>query len=230
MLTAQFKTGHVSQHIFMQDIPTRVTRRLRQRREALGWTMTKVATLAGMSQGFYSRLERGEVGFGPETISKLAGTLGITIDRLYAPDSNVEFALMDFRKVPVIDYAEASTWASVYDRNSSEMRETISTNLDVPASTFAIRINGNSMEPRFNIGDVVIINPSIQPRPGDFVVASDDQGQSTFRQYRAAGINERGEDIFELVPLNAIYGPMRSDRQKISIVGVLIEHRIYRTN
>ena len=102
------------------------------------------------------------------------------------------------------------------------------TDLEHPPSTFALRIRGNSMEPEFREGDVVVIDPTIQPHPGDFVVATDDGGEATFKQYRSAGINERGHDVFELCPLNPLYAPMRSDRQQIAIVGVMVEHRKYR--
>jgi SOS-response transcriptional repressor LexA len=59
-------------------------------------------------------------------------------------------------------------------------------------------------------------------------VAKDESGEVTFKQYRSAGINERGDDVFELCPLNPLYAPMRSDRQQIAIVGVMVEHRRFR--
>ena len=42
------------------------------------------------------------------------------------------------------------------------------------------------------------------------------------------GMNERGNMIFELVPLNDDFPSLRSDVNDIHIVGTMIEHRKYR--
>ena len=108
------------------------------------------------------------------------------------------------------------------------MREYVSTNIETPPSAFALRIRGDSMEPEFRSGDIVIINPLVAPLPGDFVVASDESGEATFKRYRSLGRNEQGHDVFELVPLTPLYAPQRSDRIQIAIVGTMIEHRRFR--
>ena len=92
---------------------------------------------------------------------------------------------------------------------------------------FALRVNGDSMMPEIQQGDVVIVDPDMSPRPGDFVVARNGIGEATIKQYRPRGVNERGQEWFELVPLNNVYAPMRSDMQEIDIIGVVVEHRKY---
>ena len=84
------------------------------------------------------------------------------------------------------------------------------------------------MEPEFVTGDLIIIAPTISPRPGDYVVAADESGEATFKRYRDLGNDAQGRHVYELVPLNPDYAAMRSDRQQISIVGTMIEHRRYR--
>jgi SOS-response transcriptional repressor LexA len=203
--------------------------RIRARRERLGWTVQKLATLAGISGGFLSRLETGKSYYSAETITKLAGALGVSVDVLFANKSNVVDTAADWRRIPLPDYVQAGQWTGVNPAlGDEEMRETVMTDLEHPPSSFALRIRGSSMEPEFKAGDVVVIDPTIQPRPGDFVVATDDGGEATFKQYRSAGINEHSVDVFELIPLNPLYAPMRSDRQQIAIVGVMVEHRRYR--
>jgi len=93
--------------------------------------------------------------------------------------------------------------------------------------TFALRIVGNSMEPEFKEGDIVIIDPDVKPSPGDYVVARNDEEEATFKKYRPRGIIN-GQEIFELVPLNEDYAAMRSDQQPIQIIGTMMEHTRYR--
>lgn len=195
----------------------------------LKWTVTKLATVAGISQSFLSRVERGDAYYSRETIQKVAGALGISEDVLYSSGSNVVDTAADCRRIPVLDYVQAGQWTRVdSSRSDDDNRETIMTDLEHPPSTFSLRIRGDSMHPRFNEGDIVVIDPTIQPKPGDFVVATEEGGDATFKQYRSVGINEQGIDVFQLVPLNQNYAALRSDRLQIAIVGVMVEHRTYR--
>jgi SOS-response transcriptional repressor LexA len=174
-------------------------------------------------------LEAGKANGSWETYAKIAGALGVSVDVFFPNESNVESAPVGWRRIPVLDYVQAGRWTGVDPgAGDEEMRETIATDLEHPPSTFALRIRGNSMEPEFREGDVVVIDPTLTPHPGDFIVATDAGGEATFKQYRSAGINERGDNVFELCPLNPLYAPMRSDRQQIAIVGVMVEHRKYR--
>lgn len=208
------------------ELNARIGKRVRQRREQLGWTRTKLSVVAEMSQSYISKLEVGEVGFSPETLYKVAGALAISVDRLLASEGNVESALADFRRVPVLDYVQAGNWMAVRENMSeSDYEETVAINFDCPPSTFALRIRGDSMLPRFQPGDILIVDPTRQPKPGDFVIARDETGEAIFKQYREVGLDSRGRHVFELTPLNPVYGPRRSDRQQLAIVGIVIQHR-----
>ena len=209
----------------MQDVGAR----LRQKRNSLGWSATKVATLAGISQAHLSRIENGTGGYAPHTLSKISTVLGISLGSLYGAQSNFEEAPSDFRLIPVLTYVQAARWLTRQLGDSeNDMYPTVSTNVESSSGTFALELHGDSMTPRFSEGDIVIIDPSIPPLPGDFVVSRDEAGNASFTQYRDAGLNDTGQNVFELVPLNISYGPQRSDRQKLTIIGTMTEHRTYR--
>jgi SOS-response transcriptional repressor LexA len=101
------------------------------------------------------------------------------------------------------------------------------TNLEHPQSTFALRLRDDSNAPQYQAGDIVVINPALPPKFGRMILAGNKDGDSIFAQYRDAGINERGDQVFELFPLNPIYAPMRSDRMHLAVVGTMVEHRRY---
>jgi SOS-response transcriptional repressor LexA len=57
------------------------------------------------------------------------------------------------------------------------------------------------------------------------VVAKNGNGEATIKQYRPRGVNDKGQEWFELAPLNDVFPTMRSDLQTIQLIGVVVEHR-----
>lgn len=147
---------------------------------------------------------------------------------LAAHRSNVQPADPGVFRVPLLDYVQAGLMTEAAGTGlADDATECLLTAVEVSSSAFALRIKGNSMEPEFREGDVVIIDPREAPLPGDFVVAKNGDHEATFKKYRPRGLRD-GKEVFELVPLNADYGTMRSDQQHIEIIGTMVEHRKYR--
>lgn len=96
---------------------------------------------------------------------------------------------------------------------------------DASPWAFYLEIEGESMLPEFRPGDRVLIDPEVQPRPGDFVAARNTKQEATFKKYRVRGIGDNGQEVFELVPLNDDYPILRSDEQHLTVVGTMLEHR-----
>lgn len=143
--------------------------------------------------------------------------------------SNVSAAPVGAIRIPLISYVQAGCWTGIVDNyQPGDADEWLLTDLDLSGSAFALQIKGDSMLPEFKEGDRVIIDPSVEPMPGDFVVAKNGDNEATFKKYRPRGINEHGAQVFELVPLNEDYPSMRSDSTAISIIGTMVEHRKYR--
>lgn len=192
-------------------------------------TREALAEKLGISGASVTRIENGEQQPRTPLLLAIARMFGVQMSDFYADDPtepNVGFAKVGAREVPLWDGIAAGPWAGVapYLRDE-EMQETVPGDEDWSSKTFAMRISGNSMTPRFDEGDIVIIDPSARPRPEDFVVATDDKGEATFAQYHECGLNSEGRDYFELVKLNPAYKKMRSDRQAIVIQGVMLEQR-----
>lgn len=143
------------------------------------------------------------------------------------------------REVPLLNYVQAGAMAE--SAPNFPVDEYLLTDLDLSERAFALEIKGKSMvappgsgEDSFNEGDRIIVDCDTTPLPGDFVVAKNgpdgEHGEhaATFKKYRPRGADEHGREVFELVPLNPDYPTMRSDRQPIRIIGVMMEHRKYR--
>ena len=135
------------------------------------------------------------------------------------------------RPVPVVDYFHAGKWDLITDpRMLGEDIKFITTDLDVGSMVFALIVTGESMLPEFQEGDIIIIDPEVVPKPGDFVIAKLDlQADGTFMKYRPRGTDKKRQPIIELVPLNEDW-PTQTINAKNSghIIGTLVEHRRYR--
>lgn len=145
-------------------------------------------------------------------------------------DQNVVPAPIGTRQIPIIDYVQAGTWTAVADPfPPGAAYEYVLTDLDLSGAAFGLRVKGRSMAPEFSEGDVIIIDPEVSPAPGDFVVAKNGGQEATFKKYRPRGIDPAtGTEIFELIPLNEDFAPIRSDVSPCIIIGTMMEHRRYR--
>lgn len=201
---------------------------VRKLRKARGLTLEQLALAANTDTGGLSKVERGIQGYSDALLQRIAQALGVPVAALFVEDSNVEPALIGTRKIPVIDYVQAGTWTAVQEsRTVFDGVEFVLADANLGPRVFAMRIRGESMLPVFTEGDLIIVDLDVAPRPGDFVVAANG-GDVVFKQYRDRGVNEKGQEVFELQPLNSLYSTIRSDITPMRIIGVMLEHRIYR--
>lgn len=172
---------------------------------------------------FVGQMLRGERPITEKTVAQIHALPG---GRGWFEQTNVKPAAVGGNKIPLISYVQAGAWTEAVDSGSVE--EWLLTDLSMSERAFALEIRGDSMLPEFNPGDRVIIDPDIAPGPGDFVVARNGHGEATFKKYTVRGINDHGQEVFELVPLNSDFPSMRSDAINILIIGTMVEHRKYR--
>lgn len=136
------------------------------------------------------------------------------------------------RKIPVLSYVEAGKPKQVIDdyHAGAGMSEiTIDTELEQELSmeSFALVVSGNSMAPDYKDGDIVVVDPSVKPWPGDIVVAVlSTDNEATIKKYRSRGNDETGHHVFELVPINEDYHTITvSSKNPGHIIGTVVEHR-----
>jgi SOS-response transcriptional repressor LexA len=140
-------------------------------------------------------------------------------------DENVKPAPMGTRPIPVISAVQAGALRDMdapYEPGDGYAVE-YTDDVGLSRWTFGLDVEGNSMEPRFREGDRLIVDPDRTPRPGDFVIARNGTNQGTFKKYRPRGIDEQGNEIFELVPLNDDYPTLRSDTGPLFVIGVVVK-------
>lgn len=138
-------------------------------------------------------------------------------------DGNSETNLPARRRIPIVSWVHACSadFADFAD-------EYVDDDECIVQEVFGLRVKGDSMEPLFHDGDLIIIDPTAEPRPGDFVIARlIDEGQTTFKKLRIKGMNKEGQAVMELIPLNPDYETYNSEITRFQIIGKVIEHRTY---
>jgi SOS-response transcriptional repressor LexA len=134
------------------------------------------------------------------------------------------------RRVPLIESTPAPGKQGAYVVDLTP-HSRLEADVEFSSQAVGLRLPDDSMEPGFYKGEIVIVDPQVQPHDGDYVVAelqeACEPGRNlwTFRQYRTRG-HYRGQPVYDLVPLDPTYstttvGPDFPGR----IVGTVVEHR-----
>ena len=118
--------------------------------------------------------------------------------------------------VPLLSSVQAGNFRELVNNytDSDNEAERIPTSVPVNQYTFALRVEGDSMEPDFQEGMIIIVEPELDPLPNDFVIVKNGSEESTFKQ-----LVKDGSDWY-LKPLNDRY-PMKAFATDMRVVGVV---------
>lgn len=190
-----------------------------------GYTRTQIAKAAGKSQGAVTQWLSGDTkelkSDSAAGIQALTGFSAVWLatgkgPRMAADVTNVAIGPNIGGSVPVLSSVQAGDFKEFVDNfhGADGSVEMISTSAPVNRYTFAVRVVGDSMEPEFHAGMVLIVEPELDPLPGDFVIAKNGSEETTFKQ-----LIKDGADWY-LKPLNERY-PLKKMDKDICVVGVV---------
>ena len=191
--------------------------RVRQRRLELGLSQAELGRLAGVPQSTIGQIENGR-NKSSTKILELANALRTTVEYLVNGEksgargvSNVAATGYQLDRVPVISWVQAGNWRGIehYDSDDMEYVQTVKFIED----GFALRVHGDSMQPEFAEGDIIVIDPHAPQDAGSYVIAVHDD-QATFKKLVFEGTTPY------LKPLNPQY-PVLSWDESTRIVGVV---------
>jgi len=218
--------------------------RFRAAREATGLSQRAFAKRIGVTGATISNWEAGVTD--PDNIRSAllelaAGVLGKPVAYLRTGKDKREVAeappgllLADdgVRMLPLISYVQAGYGKGAVDpyalgQGSDQIGVDREMATELGRLAFALTIEGESMLDEFRPGDVVVIDPAVSPRPGDFVVAKVESDDSaTFKKYRSRGVDPSGVELFDLVPLNPDWPTVSvTPGNPGRVIGTMMEHR-----
>lgn len=200
--------------------------RIRLRRKSLQLTQKQLAQQVKVSHVAISQWEKEETLPRGENLLRLAEALGCTPAYLIDGDGPVfsENSWAGLHQIPLLAQRDVAQWLN----DASSVRHELLMHNDMALSqqSFAIRVEEQAMTPAILRGDVVFIDPSLAPQPGDCVLAMQQQN-ALLRTWRQRG-SEEGVAQFELAPVNINFPELHSSRDSLQLIGTLVELRRYR--
>lgn len=165
---------------------TTLGQRIKARRKALGLSQASLGELAGLDQTVISKLERGDV----QETSRIAALANVLqCDALWlatGKESGGNVTNVDHgqgNRVPLISFVAAGSWTDAVDNYAPGDGEAwVETTVPVKRHTYALRVEGDSMEPRFPNGAILIVEPEAEAKSGSFVIMRQNGTDATFKQ------------------------------------------------
>ncbi len=179
-------------------------------------TLDQLASTIGIDRATLSKIETGRQSATVQRVEQIAATLGLApIDIYLAGDNgNVEDGPELTGRVPLISWVQAGVWQDVIDNLQPGQGERIATTWPARAHTFALRVRGDSMEPKFPDGCIIIVEPDDTATHGNYVIVRQNGDEATFKQLISDG------GTWLLKPLNPRYPilPMSGDSVIVGVV------------
>ena len=117
--------------------------------------------------------------------------------------------------VPLISWVQAGEWTTLIDNLAPGDGERITTTYASKIHTYALRVRGDSMEPKFPDGSILIVEPDEDPLPGKYVIVRQNgDSDATFKQ-----LVQDGGSMY-LKPLNPRY-PIMELKEDAVFCGVV---------
>ena len=115
------------------------------------------------------------------------------------------------RKVPLLEWHQIDQMVT-HEEPPRLIHADALLETDVPGKrTFAVKVRDNSMEPLFNEGEIIFVNPDLPNEPGHYVVVESEDGSpegACLRQLKDIG----GQAM--LHPLNRLYTDLPVTKQQ----------------
>jgi SOS-response transcriptional repressor LexA len=193
---------------------------LKARRIAAGLSARELAERVGVSDAHIIYIEKAQRKATFDKLMNIIGALGLTVEEILnviGHNGDNDAPVKKIRRIPVVSWVRAGVRHDSTDPNEpGDSAEWIESDVE-GANVFSLIVMGDSMEPEFLEGEIIIINPNKEALPGDFIIVKSPDGETTFKQLKRYG------NRWVLHPLNPRYEDMEVRRGDFSIIGKVVK-------
>ena len=192
---------------------------LRQARLAKGLTQRQVAAHIGINQNTYSYWETGRSRVDTAALPRLAALFGVSVDYLLG---NAGEETPKGVKIPVLGRVAAGIPIEAVEDILDY--EEISPHMAAQGEFFALQVKGRSMEPRMQVGDIIICKKQSDAETGDVAVVLVNGDDATVKK-----IKKTSAGLY-LLPTNPAFDPLFYTYDEVmdrpvTIIGKVVELR-----
>lgn len=194
---------------------------IKQLRTEKGLSQEELGSLVGVQRAAVQKWECGKVqNLKRETIKKLSEIFNVSPSSFVDVNDNNEKS--KGVKIPVLGYVRAGIPISAVEEILDY--EEISEEMSRQGKFFALKIKGDSMEPKFSEGDVVIVQQQSTVENGDIAVVLVNGGDATVKKFY------RSDSGIKLISTNPAYDPFYFTPDEVNtlpvqIIGKVVELR-----
>lgn len=202
---------------------------LKKLREQSGISQRKLAEVLHVSQQTVGSWEVNRTTPSPEIMNKIADYFGVTLDSIYGRKTTNNSSQHESRatRIPVYGCVAAGIPIEAidnFDSTDPDDWEEIDEHTAKSGEYFALRIKGDSMEPKMSSGDVVIVRKQPDVENGDVAIVCINGDEATCKK-----IKKTPEGVM-LISFNPAYEPMFYSKKQVeelplTILGRVVELR-----
>lgn len=200
--------------------------RIRELRKNRCMTMKELGAIVGLAESTISQYETGKREPDNETLLRLGEFFNTSVDYLLGRETVAggppEPSVPGSKWIPVIGTIPAGTPVEAIEEILDY--EEITPQMASQGEHFALKIKGQSMEPKISDGDVVIVRKQDDCENGEIAVVLVNGDEATVKRIK------KGPESLMLIPNNPAYEPMFYSNAEIeslpvSIIGKVVELR-----
>ena len=192
--------------------------KLQELRERKGVSMTEIARLLGMKYTTYVGYEKGQREPNSDVLVKIADFYGTTVDYLLGVNNERTSGKSTGVMIPVLGYVRAGVPIEAVEEILDY--EEISLEMSRQGDYFGLQIKGDSMEPKFSDGDVVIVRKQTQVENGQIAVVLVNGNDATVKKFY------RTDNGIKLVSTNPTYDPFFFTPDEVNSLPVQVIGRV----
>ena len=199
---------------------------LKELRAKTGVSQKKLSEGLHVSQQTVGSWEVNRTTPSPDVMRRIADYFDVSIDHLYGRDTTVNSKPVPRSsgvRIPV--YGETAAGIPIvaiedFDSDDPDDWEEIPEDMAKSGEYIALRIKGDSMEPRMRTGDVVIVRLQPEVENGDIAIVRVNGNEATCKK-----IKQTPEGIM-LISLNPAYEPMFFTKKQVHTLPITILGRV----
>jgi phage repressor protein C with HTH and peptisase S24 domain len=197
------------------------------------WTLDDLVERAGVSRGTISLLERGESNPTQGVLEKIAAALDTKVQDLYsrltAQPTNeadpIDIDISHYIKadIPVLGPAEATTAGLIAWSNEGVVRNQVDRWISRPSwirdnRAYGLIVRGDSMEPRYFAGELIIASPNAVISSGNFACVILKTGERMIKRVY------RQTNGWNLISMNDKYEPRFVSDEEIAAIHKIVHN------